>query len=272
MFFFILILSFILINNANVSAEVFFNLPENLTLEEVNKNIKNKTMNRSDSIEDQINNQYKGKLKYKSNNDAIRNYRKDRYYTSAFMVINKLSLNEIKNTNTNKIYEVNKGFKNSVGGIFGFYFRNNFSLEFEYFDYSNTTRAKENFFEDSKHKKFNSVDVNVKNYFINLIIENNYSQIIPFFGIGIGGVKTDFSNSEIAEETKIKSNLTPAYQGIAGIEFAVTNNVFINIKYKYYKLIKDSQMKVINKYNNNEKFDFSLNSQTLINIGFKYLW
>lgn len=247
----------------NANAALYFMLPDELEVEDVNKNIKVKTKNRYNSA-DEIENQYKGKLKYKPSNSMVENDREGRYYTSASFSINKGTISKITNNDVEYDIEEKNGFKNSISAEFGYYFKNSARIGIEYFEILNNNIG----FNDI------SVELNGKAYFLTLAIENNYSKIIPFFGIGIGAVKNDF-NEEFSSLTfynnYVEGNIVPTYQIFGGIEYSYSDNILIFTRYKYFDFIKDIEL-TRNYQNTTTNYLLKLESNSSISIGFKYLW
>jgi opacity protein-like surface antigen len=246
-------------------------LPEELNVENLNKNMSNRTMNRKLNVMEQIQDQYKGKLKYKPTNNRIVNYRKGRFYTSVYMMFNKTSVKEIRSDNTQ--YDVKSGdFKNSATGNIGVYFGDNMALEFEYFDFSGNIKTNDNIYEEFASTSNNSFKTIFKNFFINFILENNYTNIIPFFGIGVGLVEIKVENQELSGEgLKFKGDTVAAYQVFAGFDIAITDNAIASLKYKMYGLTDSFDM-VIKTESTEKKFRLVVKNESMFNIGFKYLW
>lgn len=281
MFLFIFILCFsLLINNA--SASVIFTLPTDIEVEEVNKNMRKKTMNRNFNVEDQMNHQYKGKLKYKPLKNERKASKKGHFYTSAYFLNTNIEVDKIEDKTTKNTFEMKSGdFKDTYGAEVGIYFKDNMGLSFEYFDYSDDIKTKQNFFIDSRYTAHNKVELHVRNYFLNYFIESNYSRIIPFLGFGVGVVVSDFDNSQLNKNfigfntggytTDLKKDWTVGYHIFAGIEFSFNESCFIFVRYKYYDIKDKISMEVVNRDNKNA-YNFLLEGNSFINLGFKYLW
>jgi hypothetical protein len=272
-----MLLLFILffLNFTILKAEVIFILPEDVKMQNVNENMTKKIMNRDSSVQKQIENQYKGKLKYKPTNNSISNYRKGRFYSSVYFTTTKMYTSNINN------YRItNEKFKDSIAGVTGVYFRNNFSIEFEYFDFINNVSSGDEIFEYLLNSELNNnIELKMKNYFLNFTLENNYSRIIPFFGIGIGAVNIGTKSVFQVDDTygvgsiRFKGNIIAVYQAFIGFEFAVTSNSIISVRYKIYNLMKENYLRAYSDIENrfqDYKIEFKENS--IINIGFKYLW
>lgn len=244
-------------------ADVYF-IPPDVELEEINKNMEIKTKNRYNKVE-QIENQYKGKLKYKPSNTMIREDRKGRYYTAVGYLINNSVFEKVKDEKNNVKYKIDKAndFKNTFSAELGLYFRNNISLFIEYFLLSN------------KSIKFDNVKAKMESqaYFINLSIENNYSRVIPFFGLGAGVIKNDFEEefTYTYATNKVDGNIIPAYQIFAGLEFMYSDKIILYGKYKYMDFFEDVELErtYINATNT---YKLKLDTKENIVIGFKYLW
>ena len=263
MIFIYIFVAFIL-SHSIVNAEIYFMLPNEIEVEDVNKNIKFKTKNRYTKAE-QIQNQYKGKLKYKPSNSMIKNDRKGRYYTSVSYLINKSLFEEIEDDTNKIIYQANKNneFKDSFSAEFGLYFRDNMSVGIEYFFLSN------------KSVKFNNINIKMEGqaYFVNLSLENNYSKIIPFFGIGAGVIKNDFKEefTYTYETNEVDGNIIPAYQIFAGLEFMYNDKIILYGKYKYMDFFEDIELERT-YINTTSTYKLKLDAKENIIIGFKYLW
>lgn len=247
----------------NTMADVYF-IPPDVEFEDVNKNMEIKTRNRYNKFE-QIENQYKGKLKYKPSNNMIREDRKGRYFTSVGYLINKSVFEEVEDETNNIKHKVNKKneFKDTFSAEFGLYFRDNMSLSIEYFLLSNKSIR----FSDIKAK------LEGQSYFINLNIENNYSKIIPFFGLGAGVIKNDFKEEFIYtyETNEVDGNIIPAYQIFAGLEFMYNDKIILYGKYKYMDFFKDIELERT-YINTAHIYKLKLDAKDNIIIGFKYLW
>lgn len=252
---------------SSAEAEVYFMLPNNLEIENVNKGIKTKTKNRYTNA-DQIENQYKGKLKYKPSNNMIKNDRKGRYYTSVGYLINrKITIDEINNKSDDTIYsgENSSKFKDSFSAEAGLYFTNSFALGIEFYELKNSSVK----FDDIKVEMTNQV------YMLNAFFENNYSKIVPFFGAGIGIARNKFSEnfglSSIYYANKDKGGVIPVYQFYIGTDYMYDERSMIFIKYKYFNTIKD--IKLTRTYRNTtSEYLISLDDKSSFIIGFKYLW
>lgn len=285
---FLIIFLLFFLSNINISySEVFFVLPDKMSTTDVNKGMKKKTMNRNENVMYQMNNQYKGKLKYRPTNNMVKNFRKGRYYTSVYyshtdLEISKITSNRIEYEDSDK----ERKFNDYFGAAFGVYLRNSIGAEIEYFEYkkditTTITNYKDNFFEFAG-----------QNYFLNFFVESNYSKIIPFLGVGggilRGNIKNAFSSGYFPElilesysnvierEDKLKKpKLIPVFQFFAGFEFALTDDLTFFARYKYYSLKKDIITKRIIKEDNlklEQNFNFTFKGKSFINIGFKYLW
>ncbi len=281
--FLIIFLLFFLFSINGTFAEVYFVLPDNMSTTEINKGMTKKTMNRNENVMYQMNNQYKGKLKYRPTSNMIKDFRKGRYYTSVYyshtdIEISKITSDKIEYEDSDK----KRKFNDYFGASFGLYLKNSMGAEIEYFEYKKdiTTKAsecKDNFFEFA-----------AQNYFINFFVESNYSKLIPFLGIGggilrgniksafISGRFPEFDFAIIEENSKLKKpKLIPIFQFFAGFEFAITDELMFFAKYKYYSLKKDITTKRTverNDIKSEQNLNFNFNRNGFINIGFKYLW
>lgn len=280
--------------NINTSfANVFYMLPDGMNTKNINSSMKKKTMNRNENVMYQMNNQYKGKLKYRSPSNMIKSFREKRYYTSAYylhsdMEIAKLTSNRIKYSNED---EKNK-FKDYYGAAFGYYLRNSIGVEVEYFELYRKSAS----YTDDFIIKFLGVDfpnifeLSNQNFFLNFFVESNYAKLIPFLGVGAGAVKSKFKSGLISgyfpdlieenegfisHKTTLKSKIIPVFQFFAGFEFAINENLTFFAKYKYYSLKKNlvtERIVEVNKKRAKQDYTFTLEGNSFINVGFKFLW
>ena len=195
----------------------------------------------------------------------IREDRRGRYYTNVGYLINKSTFEEVKNEKNNTKYKVDKknDFKDTFSAELGLYFRNNISLSIEYFLLSN------------KSIRFNNIKTKLESqaYFINLNIENNYSKIIPFFGLGAGVIKNDFEEKfkYTYDANDVDGNIIPAYQIFAGLEFMYNDRIILYGKYKYMDFFEDIELERT-YINTTSTYKLKLDAKENIIIGFKYLW
>lgn len=235
-----------------VFSETILVLPENVKLEEINKDKKKKLTNRYENI-NQIEDQYKGKLKYIPYNNGINNYREGKFYTSVLFFLKGFPINNIDIQKINSVKS-----ENSFTASFGYYFYDFLALELEYFEYIHSIS-------NININGINKFKMDTKNFILNILIESNYSRFIPFLGFGIGALSNDFRDSNIE---KLKGQITPTYQVLAGFEIALNESILINFKYRaYYNTIGDIKM----IYDNN-KYNIKFNWRNNFNIGFKYIW
>ncbi len=284
--FLIIFLLFFLFNINISSAEVFFVLPDKMSTIEVNKGMTKKTMNRNENVIYQMNNQYKGKLKYRPTNNMVKNFRKGRYYTSVYYSHTDLEVKKLESDRIEYEEKVKSGkFKDYYGASFGLYLRNSIGVEFEYFEYCDDIKVN-----TAKYDLPNYFEFDAKNFFINFFVESNYSKIIPSLGVGGGLLRGDIKsalffgtfpefgpeNYNKYEQIKLKrKKLIPIFQFFAGFEFALTDDLTFFARYKYYSLKKDVKMIAVikNDYKKAEQnLDFTFKGNSFINIGFKYLW
>lgn len=242
----------LIISNGISFAKTILFLPEDIELEDVNKNTSKKLVNRYRN-EDQIKNQYKGKLKYKPDNDSLNMYREGRFYTSIYF-LPKLTLNgTIDNSDIN-----NYKSSNSYSVDVGYYFTNNIAMEV---DYSELIYSISNLnLEDT----LNEFKMHFKNYFLNVLVESNYSRFIPFISLGFGFIQSSFDESNIAG---IESHIVAAYQFIGGFEIAFTDSLLLSFRYKLFKNINKIKLRY-----GNISHDINLKKADSFNIGLKYVW
>lgn len=255
MFMFRIFFVLFLFITTSAKAEIYFMLPDEIDIQDVNKDISTKTKYRYSRTR-QIQNQYKGKLKYKPSDSMIKNDRKSRFYTAVGYLINNSSFEYALDKYNNTKYQLQgrKKFKNNFSAEIGVYFKDNASLAIEYFELRNSSL------------KFNTLDeeLTMQSYFLNLTFESNYSSIVPFFGVGLGAIKNNFESTN----EKSKGNIVPAYQVFAGLEFVYKKEWIIYAKYKYFDLFSNIELK---KTSTKYSFEFDDGGSGII-IGFKYLW
>ncbi len=247
------IMHFILIvpNSISFAKTVLF-LPEEIELEDVNKNTSKKLVNRYKN-EDQIKNQYKGKLKYKPDNDGLNMYRDGRFYTSIYF-LPKLTLNGTIDDGGIDNYKSNNSYSVSVG----YYFNNNITMEV---DYSELTYKISNL---NLGGTLNGFKMHFRNYFLNVLAESNYSRFIPFVSLGFGIIQSDFNESNVVS---IESYIAVAYQFIGGFEVAFTDSLLLSFRYKFFKNINKIKL----RYGDNSH-NINLKRADSFNIGLKYVW
>ena len=274
MYKFFVLFFFILLNGA--FADIYFNVPDGIELQEMNKNMP-KTLNRYNKFE-QIENQYKGKLKYKPSNNLYRYDRKSRTFTSVFFMLNDNSFKTAEDLSNKAVYNFNRNsLKNTISAEIGRYFFDNLFLSIEYFEYNGGDNLSFSY-KNGTYSYDMDLEHKSRNYFLNIGLENNYSRVIPFFGGGIGVVANDLEklNSNIivglVDDTKIETKMLPAYQFFAGLDIVLGDNSFLVFKYKYFNVIGDFEIDVKNG-SSSTKYKLELeNNNTSIMIGFKYLW
>jgi len=72
--------------------------------------------------------------------------------------------------------------------------------------------------------------------------------LTPFVGGGVGGARVELNNFGItgasqetpSGRTTTGSKIVPAYQGIAGVNYSVTNNIAVGVTYRYFATDKAS--------------------------------
>ena len=274
MYRFFILFFFILLNSA--FADIYFNVPDSIELQEMNKDMP-KTLNRYNKFE-QIENQYKGKLKYKPSNNLYRYDRKGRYFTSVFFMLNDNSFKTAEDLSSKAIYNFGKNsVKNTISAEIGRYFLDNLFLSIEYFEYNGGDNLSFSY-RNGNYDYDLDLEHKSRNYFLNIGLENNYSRVIPFFGGGIGVIAIDFTklNSNVIvgliDNTEVKTKMLPAYQFFAGLDIVLSDNSFLVFKYKYFSTIGDLEISV-NNGSSDLKYKLELeNNNTSIMIGFKYLW
>ncbi|MDR3078555.1 MAG: porin family protein [Rickettsiales bacterium] len=243
------------------TADVILTLPDGLETRQLNEDRPRKLMNVYRNT-DQIANQYRGELKYRPDSNGVVYYRKGRYYVSAYFFLKNFSLEKIEN-NGNGESKIKTGKqKNSYSATFGYYFTRSFSMEFEYFDYSDSLGAPTLVGQQS----VDSGIAETKNYILNFMVEVNQSRIIPFFAAGFGIAKSNFRHVGTSLEDldlNIDSEFTPLYQFMAGFEFALTDQLLLGVRYRLYDSFVDLKSK--------DGYIFKYSPRNNFNIGFRYV-
>lgn len=275
MFKFLILFLLVFINSS--FADVYFNVPDGIELEEMNKNMP-KMLNRYNTVQ-QIENQYKGKLKYKPSDNLFKYDRKGRYFSSVFFMINNNSFKTAEDLdNIGTKYNFNKnGFGNTFSAELGRYFLDSLFLSIEYFEYNGGDKLAFSY-KSGGYTYDLSLSHKSRNYFFNIGLENNYSKIIPVFGAGIGIVANDLEKINsgfivgLIDNTTIESKMLPAYQFFGGLDIVVGDNSFLVLRYKYFNTIGDFEIDVKDGYSTlRYKLELEKNNSSIM-IGFKYLW
>ncbi|MDR1495266.1 MAG: porin family protein [Rickettsiales bacterium] len=241
-------------------ADVTLSLPDGIETRRLNEDRPRKLTNLYKNT-GQIGDQYRGKLKYRPDNNGVIYYRDGRFYVSIYFFVKNFSLQKIENDKISPEIVTGK-LEHSYSSTFGYYFTKNFSIEFEYFDYSDSLSdiipPIENTVKDGT--------VETRNYIFNFMTEINQSRIIPFFAVGFGVVKSDFSHTKadfLDSDFKINSKFTPLYQFIAGFEFMVTDQLLLSFRYRLYNTFVDLR--------SSDGYIFGYGPRNNFNIGFKYI-
>jgi hypothetical protein len=239
------------------ASDLFFSLPEGIRAERLNENRPRKIVNTYKNT-GQIENQYRGELKYKPSNNGITNYREGRFYVNFFFSHKNFSPNGIENNGKVSKIKVGK-LENSFSAAFGYYINSSMGLEFEYFDYSDFISAID------PPIWYGVVDgrVNVENYILNFLLEINNSEIIPLFGAGIGFVKSNFKQEVEVGDFEIRGRDSLMFQFIVGFEFVLNEQMLFCFRYR-----SSDVLGYIGKKNDPL---FKYNKISNINIGFKYI-
>ena len=279
-------------------AETIYNFSGKRSLLDVNPDIKQKTQTQY-KAEDKIKNQYKGKLKYKPNTGTTSN-REYRIYVNFYVNIHNLKYKnnfEYNNEKYNKDEYIDRikeqnSFDISVG--MGYYLTQNIAVEFEYSNYEYSTFLKNDKYlyfggRTSSSYRVNKLNSDLSVYNINFLIENNYSTIIPIFGIGFGMMKSGYLDSfyinnrqeeTVRDEANIQLKGKTIYTLIAGLEYQFTDKILFSFKYKLvsslnsrFDLSNDIKKLFGKKKNTNsaDTLDFNFNINSFL-IGVKYLW
>ncbi|HSQ97200.1 MAG TPA: hypothetical protein VLL98_00595 [Rickettsiales bacterium] len=226
--FFVLSLCLVPLFNAN--AKVRLATPEDLEIEQLNKDEKDRLKNINYSETVGMPNQYKGKLKYTEGVEEVR-LKDVRIYigvggraTFARDEILKPKESEYTNTNLN----FNSDF-NYFGSI-GLYWRNGIRTEFEYSataidgDATDTSGFYTYNEDDSTYTYSDKVkfDLKIDTYMLNLILEKTQAKtaIKPYVGFGIGMASANFeglvSNSRA---------YAPAAQFMIGLSYPISDGI-----------------------------------------------
>jgi hypothetical protein len=240
------------------SASTILVPPENLDLKELNADRPRKLTNRYSDV-GQINNQYKGELLYKPDNNGVVTYRDGRFYVSAHFFTAKFSPKEIEHYDgTILSFDVDKN-RFSYFGSFGYYFNRNMGIEFEYFDYTSHIAG----LVPNIYNSIGEFSINTKNYVINLLGEINEARVIPFVGGGLGVARNDFTNYSAVDNPTIENIFVPMYQIILGLEFTINEQLLFSCKYKFHGTFKDL------KINSDYKIKYDVHQS--LGFGFKYI-
>jgi hypothetical protein len=241
-------------------SEVVFALPDGVETQQLNEDKTRKLVNTYKNT-GQITNQYRGKLRYRPDNNGISSYRNRRFYISVYFFIKNFSLKEIENGG--KISEISTGsMKHSYSATFGYYLTNSIGLEFEYFDYSDSISN----MSPPIRGNLVSGDMKTRNYIFNFTTEINNSRIIPFFAVGLGLAQSDFeysAASDTNENFKTSSKLVPLYQIVAGFEFEISDQLLFSFRYRIYNTFRSIET--------NDKYFFRYGPRNNFNVGFKYI-
>lgn len=239
-----------IICSSSLFSKTILVLPEKIELEEVNKNTNKKLVNKYKN-EDQLENQYKGKLKYKPDNDGLNMYRSSRFYTSVYFLPKGFLLEKIDDFNINSKSNI------SYSVVAGYYFTNNIALEI---DYSELIYSVSNINIDNLTK----FKMHSRNYILDITAESNYSRFIPFISLGLGIMQSTFSESNIEN---IKNNITMAYQIVGGFEIAFTDSFLISLRYKFLQPVKGIKLQY-----NNDSHRIKFKKIGDFTVGLKYVW
>lgn len=268
----ITILSFNILNIVN--ARTIYNVPQKLNLQEVNPTVKHKIQTRY-STEEEIANQYKGKLKYKPDNNAIENYKLNRVYVTIHGSSNQFKLREYKlngaklNDNIFNIDTEKVGINVGVG----YYFTNAFAIEFEYLNMNNYFKLKSpNYITNSNGGEIDKYDMSTYGYFVNLSVESNYAKLVPIIGAGIGYINASFESFKrngVSTNEKIDVEGKLAYNYFIGAEYQLLDSLFVSVKYKVVETLGDNFIKKESDDADTANMQFSTR---LLEFGIKYLW
>ncbi|MDR2778620.1 MAG: hypothetical protein LBB13_03965 [Rickettsiales bacterium] len=245
------------VNTANAS--VIIVLPDGLETREINGDKYRKLRNRYSDV-GQINNQYKGELVYRPDNNGVITYRDGRFYVSACFSAKKFSVKEIEDSNGIISTVDPDKYRFSYFGSFGYYFNRSMAVEFEYFDYIDSLAA----IAPNIFNNIGEFSINTKNYMANFLMEINETKLVPFFGVGLGLANSSYSGYNKANNPVIVGKIEPLYQIILGIEFAVTQELLFDIRGKLHRTFSDQKI-------NGGEYKIRYNNRYSFGLGFKYI-
>ena len=280
------------------NADVIYNFSGKKSLVDVNPNIKQKTQTQY-KAGDKIKNQYKGKLKYRPNVSTT-NYRDGRVYVNFYANIHSLKYsgsfkyNNIEYNRSEYINKVKTQNSFDIDVIIGYYITQNLLFEIEYSNYEYSTFLNNNKYlyfagKSTTNYRVNKLNNNFTIYGLNFLVENNYSKVIPFFGIGLGYMKNGYTDSfyvsprgeeTVREESDIRFKEKFIYTLMTGIDINITEKVLLSFRYKHINSlnsnidIRNKLRKLLRKkkkIDNSDTLDFNFNINSFA-IGVKYLW
>jgi hypothetical protein len=239
-------------------ASVILILPDNLETKELNADRPRKLTNRYSDI-GQINNQYRGELLYKPDNNGIVTYRDDRFYLAAYFSTKIFSPEEIEGPNEIISDVARDKYRLSYFGSFGYYFNRNMSVEFEYFDYTDLAKN----IAPNIYNNVTEFTMDTKNYVFNFLVEINEAKLIPLFGGGLGVAKSDFRDYGRENNPTMESKILPMYQIVVGLEFDMAEQLLFGIRCKLYGTFRNRKI--------NDDYTIKYGRQYFIGLGFKYI-
>ena len=119
-------------------------------------------------------------------------------------------------------------------------------------------------------------DVKLNNFMFNAIIKYPLGRFHPYFGAGLGFSYTDVSatatqslNSVISSASVGKNYTSFAWQLLTGVEFDITNNLSVDIGYRYFSTEIEFENNTVIDFENDSKIDFTT---SMITLGLKFLF
>ena len=119
-------------------------------------------------------------------------------------------------------------------------------------------------------------DVKLNNFMFNAIIKYPLGRFHPYFGAGLGFSYTDVSatatqslNSVISSASVGRNYTSFAWQLLTGVEFDITNNLSVDIGYRYFATEIEFENATEIEFKNDTKIDFTT---SMITLGLKLLF
>jgi hypothetical protein len=250
----------------SAKADVVLTLPDNLKVQELNKDRSKKFVNRYIDV-NQVENQYRGELQYKPDNSEVSLINQGNIYISLYFSGGKSNwyslLDAQKNTFSLRTQKLDSFFTFMVG----YYFNHSLSLGFEYYDHSNEILLEDSTLLSDIHS---SIFLS-KNYLANLSLEFNYNRLIPFFTVSLGVMQNTFKSSPLDSKISFADSFYPLVQWGAGVEFYLEEFILLTLRYRVpYIFYLSSRAVQINLHNSN----YTLKSKPGfgIDVGIKFIW
>jgi opacity protein-like surface antigen len=119
-------------------------------------------------------------------------------------------------------------------------------------------------------------DVKLNNFMFNAVVKYPEGRFHPYVGIGLGLSYTDMSTivtqrigSEMSSGPEEKDCTSFAWQLLAGVEIDVTNNLSVDIGYRYFGTEIELEYASGIEFKHDAKMDFTT---SMINLGLKVLF